>query len=497
MIKTVTPDPVVPGQAVTFTLTVANAGPSTAQSVTVLDSLPEGLTGVVASPTAGSCAITDGTALLCTVGSLEPAGTVVVTVSATVAGDVPAGSVSNTATVTSATSDPDLDNNSDSINAPTSPADLSVTKTVDADEVAPGGPIGWTVTVTNSGPGTARNVALLDTLPAGVTLLSTELNGATGSCSGDPAVLCVLGDLAVDQTAELLITATVDPSTQGQLTNAASATSPDDADPQNNTAQASATVVAAADLSVVKTVSGDPPVAGGTVEWTIEVGNAGPAVAPDVVLTDPLPAGVADPVLPADCSLLTGTITCAVGELAVGGTATRVISAAVDPTVRGVLTNTASVTATPLDVDPANNTSTAAAPIGVQGTLTLTKTADADEVAIDAPVTYTVTVSNTGPSAALGVSVDRAAAGRRRCRFDGGQPGDVRRRRQRLVRRHRGCRRTRRADRRPVVPGGGRSGQHGRREHCRCATDDIRPGGGAGESRRTHPAARPRTASRP
>ena len=110
----------------------------------------------------------------------------VVTVTATVAADVPAGSVSNTATVTSATSDPNLDNNSDSINAPTSPADLAVTKTVDADEVAPGGPIGWTVTVTNSGPGTARNVALLDTLPAGVTLSTTELSGATGSCSGEP-----------------------------------------------------------------------------------------------------------------------------------------------------------------------------------------------------------------------------------------------------------------------------------------------------------------------
>jgi len=404
MIKTVTPDPVVPGQAVTFMLTVANAGPSTAQSVTILDSLPPGLTDVVATPTAGTCAITGGTALLCTADALDPAGSMVVTVTATVAADVPAGSVSNTATVTSATSDPNLDNNSDSINAPTSPADLAVTKTVDADEVAPGGPIGWTVTVTNSGPGTARNVALLDTLPAGVTLSTTELSGATGSCSGEPAVLCLLGDLAIDQTAELLITATVDPSTQGQLTNAASATSPDDADPENNTAQAVATVVAAADLSVVKSVSG-PPVAGGTVEWTIEVGNAGPAVAPDVVLTDPLPAGVTEPVLPADCSLLTGTITCAVGELAVDGTATRVISAAVDPVARGVLTNTASVTATPLDVDPANNTSAAAAPIGVQGTLTLAKTADVDEVAIDAPVTYTVTVSNTGPSAALGVSV--------------------------------------------------------------------------------------------
>jgi uncharacterized repeat protein (TIGR01451 family) len=315
------------------------------------------------------------------------------------------GSLSNTATVSSATTDPNPANNSATDTDTLAPqADLAVTKTVDADEVAPGGPIGWTVTVTNSGPGTARNVALLDTLPAGVTLSTTELSGATGSCSGEPAVLCLLGDLAIDQTAELLITATVDPSTQGQLTNAASATSPDDADPENNTAQAVATVVAAADLSVVKSVSG-PPVAGGTVEWTIEVGNAGPAVAPDVVLTDPLPAGVTEPVLPADCSLLTGTITCAVGELAVDGTATRVISAAVDPVARGVLTNTASVTATPLDVDPANNTSAAAAPIGVQGTLTLAKTADVDEVAIDAPVTYTVTVSNTGPSAALGVSV--------------------------------------------------------------------------------------------
>ena len=65
---------------------------------------------------------------------------------------------------------------------------------------------------------------------------------------------------------------------------------------------------------------------------TVEVSNAGPAPAPDVVFTDALPAGLGEVVLPDGCTLDAGAIMCAIGELAVDGSATRVITAPVDAT---------------------------------------------------------------------------------------------------------------------------------------------------------------------
>jgi len=405
IIKTVSPDPVVPGAPITFTLTVANAGPSTARTVTVLDSLPDGLSGAAATSTAGTCAITGGTAVLCQADSLDPGTPLVITITATLAADVPAGDLSNSATVAAATHDPDLTDNGDTVTVPTAPANLTVSKTVDAPQVAPGGPVSWTITVTNNGPGTARNTAVEDTLPAGVTLNSTTVTGAADDCSGDPVVLCLLGDLPAGTTATLLIQATVDTTTQGTLTNSAAATTPDESNPQDNVAQADTEVVAAADVSVVKTVTGPAPVAGGSVSWSIQISNAGPAPAPDVVLTDALPAGLGDPALPAGCTLLARTVTCPIGELAVNGSATRVITAPVDADARGTLSNTAVVSASPLDLDPTNNTSTVTTPIQVTGTLSISKSADRAEVTVGEPVVYAVIVSSSGPSAALGVTV--------------------------------------------------------------------------------------------
>ena len=407
IVKTVFPEPAVPGAPVTFTLTVANAGPSTARTVTILDSLPDGLSGPTVAATSGTCTITGGTAILCQADTLDPGNPLVVTITATLTADFPAGTLSNTATVAAATHDPDLNDNAASITVPTAPADLTVTKTVDAPQVAPGSPLTWTVSVTNNGPSTARNTAVEDTLPAGVTLNSTTVTGAADDCSGDPVVQCLLGDLPAGRTATVLIHTTVDPTTQGTLTNTAAATTPDESNPDDNVAQADTTVVAAADLSVSKTVS-TPPTAGGTVSWTIQVHNTGPAAAPDVVLTDALPAGLGEPDLPDGCTLTGRTISCSIGELAVEDTATKIITAAVDAASRGTLSNTAVVSASPLDPNPGNNTSTITAPIRVTGTLSVTKTADRAQAHIGEPVVYTITAATTGPSAALGVTVQEA-----------------------------------------------------------------------------------------
>ena len=98
------PDPVLAGQNLSYTLSVANLGPASASSVTLTDALPDSVTFVSASP---GC-VNLGGAVVCSVGTL-PSGsatnfTVVVTPWA-------GGLITNTLTVASPTPDPDPTNN--------------------------------------------------------------------------------------------------------------------------------------------------------------------------------------------------------------------------------------------------------------------------------------------------------------------------------------------------------------------------------------------------
>ena len=96
------------GDTVTYTLTVANAGPDAAVNVVMTDALPEGVTFVSAT---SPCVEAEGV-VTCELGDLVSGGSVVIEIVVT-APDV-AGTLSNTAAVTSDTLDPDETNNTDS-----------------------------------------------------------------------------------------------------------------------------------------------------------------------------------------------------------------------------------------------------------------------------------------------------------------------------------------------------------------------------------------------
>ncbi len=118
-------------------------------------------------------------------------------------------------------------------------------------------------------------------------------------------------------------------------------------------------VYPAADLAL--TARGTPAIGaiGKRTTYSLSVNNLGPAGALDVVVTDTLPANVTVGSIftsQGACSVAGGTVTCNVGALAAGGTAS--ITIFVTPTASGVLTNTAAVTATGPDANPANNTMT-------------------------------------------------------------------------------------------------------------------------------------------
>ena len=87
-----------------------------------------------------------------------------------------AGSVTETATVTSDSLDPDpVEQHLDRVTTEVDPAsDLAVQVAADTAVAADGMPFNYTVTVTNNGPSDATAVVLSDTLPAGVTLVSAS-----------------------------------------------------------------------------------------------------------------------------------------------------------------------------------------------------------------------------------------------------------------------------------------------------------------------------------
>ncbi|MCP4961606.1 MAG: DUF11 domain-containing protein, partial [Actinomycetia bacterium] len=183
------------------------------------DTLPAGVTFVSSS----GCAEDPNGAPTCSLGSIAPGGSAQYTITVTVDAGT-SGTITNSVQVAANEGDPWEDNNSTTedtpVTAPQPEADLSITKIDSVDPVDPGGTLTYTITVANAGPATATGVVATDTLPAGVTFVSSS------GCAEDPngAPTCSLGSIAPGGSAQYTITVTVDAGTSGTITNNASVT---------------------------------------------------------------------------------------------------------------------------------------------------------------------------------------------------------------------------------------------------------------------------------
>ena len=140
---------------------------------------------------------------------------------------------------------------------------------------AEGDTVVFEIEVTNQGTAQATNVSLTDSLPAGITFVSSSLTqGSYNAATG----LFTIGTLAVGDTATLLLEGTVDVGQGGNsITNITTAAVGDQPDPSTvgDELEETVDVNAEANLVTVKTLgSGDnTPSEGDTVVFEIEVTN--------------------------------------------------------------------------------------------------------------------------------------------------------------------------------------------------------------------------------
>jgi uncharacterized repeat protein (TIGR01451 family) len=109
-----TPDPVHSGKSLTYTITVANSGPTAAAGAVVTDTLPAQSRFASATSSQGSCitpAVGATGTLTCSLGSMANGGTATIRVAVTIVAPNK-NSVSDTASVGSASFDPNPANNS-------------------------------------------------------------------------------------------------------------------------------------------------------------------------------------------------------------------------------------------------------------------------------------------------------------------------------------------------------------------------------------------------
>jgi large repetitive protein len=293
IIKTASPDPVVAGDRVTYTLAVRNAGPADARAVAVTDHLPAGTTIVSVTPTSGTCAHA-GATVTCSLGTVPALKSVNIEVVVQTSPSLVIGPLANTATVSSATHDPDLANNSSTATSRvTHSADVAIAKSFDTNPTVAGLGQRFVIAVTNKGPSDASDVVVSDPLSPVVALVSAR--PTQGSCTSTDRVTCSLGTLPAGEIATIELDVRLNPGVPAgtNLSNTATVTSTTpDHDLANNTATAADPVVALADISLTKTAPARF-MAGADGSYAFRVSNAGPSVADGpLTITDHLPAGL-------------------------------------------------------------------------------------------------------------------------------------------------------------------------------------------------------------
>ncbi len=397
VVKTATPPSAIAGQNLSYVVAAQNIGNglSSADNVTVTDTLPANLVFISASPSSGSCSAVPAAnsitgpgnnAVTCNLGTIANSAQQTITIVVRPRTGTLGSTLTNAASVTTSTPEPNTANNSTTLDTPvTSPAlDLQVQKTESVDPLAVGDLTVYSMTITNNGPSAAENVVMTDTMPPSRISYQSFTVPASGSCSTIPAVNSFSGTLtctfaSIPAGESRVVTITARGEAKGTATNAVSITSTEiaggyDTDPLNNADDEDTTVRTKADVQVVSKTPGSPTVNVRDVfNYVVVVRNntgAGLAEADDVLLTDNLPSNMVLAGGPtalvasgtASATACTGAagdtaFTCNLGTMSSGAVVNVTLPVRITAvtSLPQTFTNAASVATSSLDINPANN----------------------------------------------------------------------------------------------------------------------------------------------
>ncbi|MCL2802963.1 MAG: hypothetical protein FWD29_03245 [Micrococcales bacterium] len=393
------------GQA-SWTVTVVNAGPSDLPAgATVEDTLQSGLV-FDAAGSDPACAA-GGQVVTCAPLPAIPAGQAV---SVQIAAYVPVDALTGDL-VPSGHGGPlpimDQVTNQATVSAPSLPAavtsppvttpiaaqvDTAITGSVSQLVVPAGSAISYTITGVNNGPSAARNPLsgasfppefVIDSVAVPADLIECAPSSAPGSEIGCSTIASGFGGpIAVAGiTATGVVQVTIPPDTPpGVYTTVAhniistADGNPVDSNPNNDTVSIEVLVIPVADLEVQKTTVTNPVVAGQPVTYGLAVTNFGPSDTTAAQLTDQVPAGTtfvaakyqgggAVPCATSPTREDQPSITCQLGDMALGDTETVLLTFSTPKNLSGPLANTALVGSAAQDPVAANNQAAVANPV--------------------------------------------------------------------------------------------------------------------------------------
>ncbi len=400
------PEPVVVGSNLVYSITISNAGPDAANGVVISNQLPAGVGFVSAT---GGVTPTNGLLLL-NLGSIASGATNAVQV---ILRPTSAGDLTNLFQVFADETDPMPSNNVAAVvNTVANPApiqaDLSLLASTAPQPVGVNSNLVYTIIVTNLGPSAATGVVVSNQVPANVSFVS-----ATGGATPSGGILLVnLGSLAEGATNSIQIV--VQPTAAGKLTNLFQVFATT-ADPvlTNNSATVVSTVTnpppAQADLSVTVGSGNYVTVVGQSLTFFVTVSNFGPATATGVVLSNPIPANEIFSSVTGGSTPSNGVLLLELGTLAAG--ADTNLSVVVYPTLppgqtSGFILSQFQVFGNQPDPDTTNNISFGGGPVVVPPVdVALSLMAAPNPVAVGAPLTYSLSVTNNSTTTATNVVV--------------------------------------------------------------------------------------------
>ncbi len=443
--KAATPDPVEPGGTLTYTVVVTNAGPYTASEVLVTDTLPAGIVGTPYGD--GWRCSSPGSEVTCALTApltVAHSATFYITLTAPLS-----GLIANRAVVTSAILDSNEGDNQVYAYAAVLPvADLSLTKRDHPDPVDAAAPLTYTILVTNAGPVPAGamtttlapansryihipwggqaapypSTLYLGSVPGLIRALTVTLHDLNHTYPADLIVLLVgpddrsvvlmanagggvdvsgvtvtFNDTGVSLPISGAITSTLTyrPTNYG-LAGQLPTPAPEEPYGGSLSTFYGRSPNGAWRLYVYDTVHSDGgSIAGG---WSLQL----VAVTTDTAtLSDTLPSTAGATITPPEgwaCQVTSETVGCETEYIAVNATATFTI-AITAPITGGVITNTALITSTIADLEPDDNTTLITTTVTALADLAIVKVVTpGGQVPMSNPFTYTLTISNGGPS---------------------------------------------------------------------------------------------------